>query len=111
MRLLGAIDLRSLFNKICLKLVWDARVKMSIFGYAWRPLSQLLRMVANAQVGETLVEVIALILLPVAIMMCAYSLAVFIMRARAISKKQVPPHPVVLRGLAITTCQLYLFLL
>lgn len=46
-----------------------------------------------------LVEVIALILLPVAIMMCAYSLAVFVLRSRAIAKKQVNPN----------VCNKYLF--
>ena len=37
-------------------------------------------------------EVIALILLPVAVLMCAYALTVFIWRSRAISKKTVRPH-------------------
>ncbi len=35
-----------------------------------------------------MVETIALILLPVAVLMCAYALTVFIWRARAIAKKQ-----------------------
>ncbi|KAK9918747.1 hypothetical protein WJX75_006519 [Coccomyxa subellipsoidea] len=43
----------------------------------------------KAQATDYLVETIALILLPVAVMMCAYALTVFIWRARAISKKQV----------------------
>ena len=34
-------------------------------------------------------ETISLILLPVAVLMCAYALTVFIWRARAIAKKQV----------------------
>jgi len=37
------------------------------------------------------VEIIAAILLPVAILMCVYSLTVFIWRSKAISKKQVSP--------------------
>ena len=37
------------------------------------------------------VEIIAAILLPVAIVMCVYALTVFIWRAKAISKKQVGP--------------------
>lgn len=37
------------------------------------------------------VEIIAAILLPVAIVMCMYALTVFIWRAKAISKKQVSP--------------------
>ena len=41
------------------------------------------------QVADNLVEVIALILLPVAVLMCAYALTVFIWRSRAISKKTV----------------------
>lgn len=45
--------------------------------------------VLNVQFSDYLVEVIALILLPVAVLMCAYALTVFIWRARAISKKQV----------------------
>ena len=42
-------------------------------------------------------ETISLILLPVAVLMCAYALTVFIWRARAIAKKQVWPlrHPVI----------------
>jgi len=40
------------------------------------------------QATDYLVEVIALILLPVAVLMCAYALTVFIWRARAIAKKQ-----------------------
>ncbi|EIE21857.1 hypothetical protein COCSUDRAFT_47964 [Coccomyxa subellipsoidea C-169] len=43
----------------------------------------------KAQATDYLVETIALILLPVAVLMCAYALTVFIWRARAISKKQV----------------------
>lgn len=42
-----------------------------------------------AQVTDYMVETIALILLPVAVLMCAYALTVFIWRARAIAKKQV----------------------
>ena len=45
--------------------------------------------VLNVQFSDYLVEVISLILLPVAVLMCAYALTVFIWRARAISKKQV----------------------
>ncbi|CAL8471696.1 g11238 [Coccomyxa elongata] len=41
------------------------------------------------QATDYLVETIALILLPVAVLMCAYALTVFIWRARAIAKKQV----------------------
>ena len=41
------------------------------------------------QVADNLVEVIALILLPVAVLMCAYALTVFVWRSRAISKKTV----------------------
>lgn len=46
------------------------------------------------------VEIIAAILLPVAIVMCVYALTVFIWRAKAISKKQVGP------GLALYMCSL-----
>ena len=45
--------------------------------------------IATVQATDYLVETIALILLPVAVLMCAYALTVFIWRARAISKKQV----------------------
>ena len=38
-----------------------------------------------------MVEVIALILLPVAVLMCGYALFVFLWRTRAISKKQACP--------------------
>ena len=44
------------------------------------------------------VEIIAAILLPVAIVMCVYALTVFIWRAKAISKKQVG------LGLAVYIC-------
>ena len=40
---------------------------------------------------EHTVEMIALILLPVAILMCAYALVVFIWRAKAIGRKQASP--------------------
>lgn len=43
----------------------------------------------NVQFTDYLVETISLILLPVAVLMCAYALTVFIWRARAIAKKQV----------------------
>ena len=43
----------------------------------------------GAQFTDYLVETISLILLPVAVLMCAYALTVFIWRARAIAKKQV----------------------
>ena len=39
--------------------------------------------------AAVLVEVIALILLPVAVLMCAYALVVFVWRSKAIAKKQV----------------------
>ena len=39
--------------------------------------------------AAVLVEVIALILLPVAVLMCAYALIVFVWRSKAIAKKQV----------------------
>ena len=42
------------------------------------------------QPTENLVEIIALILLPVAVLMVAYALMVFVWRAKAIAKKQVP---------------------
>jgi hypothetical protein len=45
----------------------------------------------HAQVTDYMVETIALILLPVAVLMCGYALTVFIWRARAIAKKQVGP--------------------
>ena len=41
------------------------------------------------QVADNLVEVIALILLPLAVLMCAYALTVFVWRSRAIAKKTV----------------------
>ena len=41
------------------------------------------------QFTDYLVSTISLILLPVAVLMCAYALTVFIWRARAIAKKQV----------------------
>ena len=43
----------------------------------------------DVQFTDYLVETISLILLPVAVLMCAYALTVFIWRARAIAKKQV----------------------
>ncbi len=43
------------------------------------------------QGSDHTVEIIAAILLPVAILMCIYSLTVFIWRSKAISKKQVSP--------------------
>ncbi len=46
----------------------------------------------SCQATDYLVETIALILLPVAVLMCAYALTVFIWRARAISKKQACPE-------------------
>ena len=46
----------------------------------------------GAQVADDLVEVIALILLPVAVLMCAYALTVFVWRSRAIAKKTVRPR-------------------
>ena len=45
--------------------------------------------VLDVQFTDYLVETISLILLPVAVLMCAYALTVFIWRARAIAKKQV----------------------
>ena len=39
--------------------------------------------------AEHLVEIIAMILLPVAVIMVAYALVVFIWRSKAIAKKQV----------------------
>lgn len=44
---------------------------------------------SHARSAAVLVEVIALILLPVAVLMCAYALVVFIWRSKAIAKKQV----------------------
>ncbi|KAK9825865.1 hypothetical protein WJX81_006134 [Elliptochloris bilobata] len=44
---------------------------------------------AGHKVADNLVEVIALILLPVAVLMCAYALTVFVWRSRAIAKKSV----------------------
>lgn len=41
------------------------------------------------QPTENLVEIIAMILLPVAVLMVAYALMVFVWRAKAIAKKQV----------------------
>ena len=43
------------------------------------------------QPTENLVEIIAMILLPVAVIMVAYALMVFIWRSKAIAKKQVQP--------------------
>jgi hypothetical protein len=43
------------------------------------------------QPTENLVEIIAMILLPVAVAMVAYALMVFIWRSKAIAKKQVQP--------------------
>jgi hypothetical protein len=45
----------------------------------------------RGQVADNLVEVIALILLPVAVLMCAYALTVFVWRSRAIAKKSARP--------------------
>ena len=42
------------------------------------------------QPTENLVEIIAMILLPVAVAMVAYALLVFVWRSKAIAKKQVP---------------------
>ena len=54
-------------------------------------------------------ETIALILLPVAVLMCAYALTVFIWRARAIQKKQArtccQPH-VPAKGIPCTKAEL-----
>ena len=47
---------------------------------------------AAMQGSDHTVELIAAILLPVAIIMCGYALTVFIWRAKAITKKQVPTH-------------------
>ena len=44
---------------------------------------------SGAHSAAVLVEVIALILLPVAVLMCAYALVVFVWRSKAIAKKQV----------------------
>lgn len=44
---------------------------------------------ACLQGSDHTVEIIAAILLPVAILMCVYALTVFIWRSKAISKKQV----------------------
>lgn len=41
------------------------------------------------QATDNLVEIIAMILLPLAVLMCAYALLVFVWRAHAIAKKQV----------------------
>lgn len=64
----------------------------------WRPCHQVLmkrparpELPARRQVADNLVEVIALILLPVAVLMCAYALTVFVWRSRAIAKKTVRP--------------------
>ena len=43
----------------------------------------------HVQGSDHTVEIIAAILLPVAILMCVYSLTVFIWRAKAIARKQV----------------------
>ena len=44
------------------------------------------------QPTENLVEIIALILLPVAVLMVGYALMVFVWRSKAIAKKQVRMH-------------------
>ena len=49
------------------------------------------RLRLDVQGTDHTVEIIAAILLPVAILMCAYALTVFIWRAKAITKKQVCP--------------------
>lgn len=43
------------------------------------------------QPTENLVEIISMILLPVAVLMVAYALLVFVWRSKAIAKKQVEP--------------------
>lgn len=53
---------------------------------------------------ENLVEIIALILLPVAILMCAYALVVFIWRAQQIEKKHVR-GVVLIRALCCWHCR------
>ena len=47
------------------------------------------------QPTDNLVEIIAMILLPVAVLMCAYALMVFIWRSKAIAKKQVNRLPAI----------------
>ena len=54
------------------------------------------------QATDDLVEIIAMILLPVAILMCGYALLVFVWRAQAIAKKQVWPS-------ALDSGHLYLY--
>ena len=56
--------------------------------------------------AEHLVEIIAMILLPVAVVMVGYALVVFIWRSKAIAKKQVPVQlsPVVLSLKACAQC-------
>ena len=49
------------------------------------------------QPTENLVEIIAMILLPVAVLMVAYALLVFVWRAKAIAKKQVSLFPFFIR--------------
>ena len=46
----------------------------------------------GAQATDNLVEIIAMILLPLSVLMCAYALMVFVWRAQAIAKKQVGWH-------------------
>jgi hypothetical protein len=57
-------------------------------------------------VADNLVEVIALILLPVAVLMCAYALTVFVWRSRAIAKKSArcPRSPPPLRARPAPRC-------
>ena len=45
--------------------------------------------ILDVQATDNLVEIIAMILLPLSVLMCAYALMVFVWRAQAIAKKQV----------------------
>jgi uncharacterized membrane protein YidH (DUF202 family) len=70
---------------------------------------------SSYQGSEHIVEVIALILLPVAILMCAYALVVYVWRAKAITRKQVgyiddPRGPLGLAAVVITALSAILIL-
>ena len=64
-------------------------IAAALLGFAGAEAAKAAKTGAAGAHAARLVEVIALLLLPVAVLMCAYALFVFVWRSRAISRKQV----------------------
>lgn len=82
------------YSQVCILQVTIGSIAAALLGFAGSDGKK------EHQPTENLVEIIAMILLPVAVLMVGYALMVFVWRSKAIAKKQVnfkplptPPYP------------------